>query len=276
MMGKSHSLSGAALGLTSVGVYSVVTHTVPDPILTVMWTVVFAGASLIADHDSWGSTANRSFGVLGRVIYWIVNALGLVVYNTTKTAKDEDKNNGHRTFLHTTVAAILAGGLTALATLSTGDALTILGKTYTWGSLFGLLIFAYCLNLAVAGLFSKQIKKAKTGLGVYVLMAGSVGVTLLVSRFLPESIQNYSWLGLAVGLGYFVHLLGDGITKMGVPFVWPMKVRSYRWYNLGSPHFMRFTAGGEFEQVFLVRLFIAAIFVAGIWDALLAFKILPV
>ena len=35
-------------------------------------------------------------------------------------------------------------------------------------------------------------------------------------------LTNWSYIGIALGVGYFSHLLSDGLTKMGVNFLHPM------------------------------------------------------
>lgn len=68
---------------------------------------------------------------------------------------------------------------------------------------------------------------------------------------LPEN-ETYGWLGLAVGVGWFAHLLGDAITKMGVPLAFPFKIRGKRWWDVTLPAFLRIRAGGTFEKAVLL------------------------
>ncbi len=273
MMGRSHALSGGALWLVGAGVYAHATHTVPNVPTLVMGTIVFTGAALLPDLDSYSATATQSFGIFGRVLYFFANAIGLFFYNISRSRNDEPKSNGHRTFFHTTVAAVIAGGLVSLATFSTGQTV-ILGKTYSWGQVFALLVMAFCLHLALAGIFSKQLKNAKKGFGPYILMAVSIIAMFVISRVLPAPDGTYAWLGVAFGLGWYTHLMGDFITKMGVPLLWPIPVRGHRWWNLSLPTFMRIEAGGVVETVILARLFIAMIFAGAIWDTLIIVGVL--
>lgn len=268
MMGRSHALSGAALWLVGSGVYAHTTHTTPNVPTLIMGTIVFTGAALAPDIDSYSATVTKSFGIFGRVMYFIANAISLFFYNVSRSRYDEPKTNGHRTFFHSTVAAIVAGGLVSLATFSTGET-TILGKTYSWGQVFALLIMAFCLHLALAGVFSKQLKNSKKGFGPYILMASSIAAMLVISRVLPAPDGTYAWLGVAFGLGWYTHLLGDFITKMGVPLLWPIPIRGHRWWDLSLPTFMRIEAGGTVENVFLSPLFILMIIGGTVWDALI-------
>lgn len=267
MMGPSHAMSGAAVWLAGSAIYSSVTHTPPSLPLLVMGTVIMAGGALAPDLDSYSSTVVKSFGIFGRMFYYLVNAVSVFFYNLTKTRYDSDKENGHRTLFHTLVLAILAGVGASLLTLSTGQ-VTVFDHTYTWGQFFGLIIMGLFLNLALAGLF-EPIRKARKKFGPYLMMLASVLFTFGFAAVVPEANNTYAWLGIAVGGGWAVHLLGDLITKMGVPIAWPLKIRGKRWYDVSLPSFLRITAGGSFEKVVLVPLFIVVIIGASIWNALL-------
>lgn len=263
MMGPSHALSGAAFWLTGVGVYSVVTQTTPSLPITLMGTFIASGAAITPDLDSYSSTVVKSFGIFGRILYYIINAVSLFFYNLTRTKYDEVKNNGHRTLMHTGVMGVVSGSLVALVTLATGK-LTIFGHGYTWGQFFGLIIMGIFLNLALLGLFG-EFRKIKHKFGPYLMLGFSVLVTFIIGSFIPEANNVYSWLGIAVGAGWFIHLFGDFITKMGIPLLWPVKIKGHRWYNLGTPHWMRFKAGSTFETAFMVPLFAVLTVISGAW-----------
>lgn len=275
MMGRSHSLSGAGVFLVGSAVYQQATQTSIDPAVLVMGTIVFAGAALAPDMDSYTATVTKSFSFVGRILYHIANLIGLFFYNITRTKYDEPKTNGHRTFFHTGVSVLLMGALVAAATAAGGTA-TIFGKEFSWGEIFALAIMAFCLQVAMAGIFQTQLRKAKTGLGPFIMAAASITVTVVLSRFLPHPDQSgtYAWLGLAFGAGWLVHILGDMITKMGVPLFWPLKIKGHRWYDVAPPTFMRIEAGGTFENVFLVPLFYVMILGGAIWNALLIMGII--
>ena len=108
--------------------------------------------------------------------------------------------------------------------------------------------------MGLAGVFEKSIKKARKKLGVYTIMIGSIIGTLVIGYFLPEN-ENYWWLGVAATGGILIHILGDMITKMGIPMMWPIKFKGKRWYDVSLPSFMRISAGGWFEQVVLFPIF---------------------
>ena len=275
MMGRSHSLSGAGIFLVGAAVYQQATQTQLDPAVLAMGTIVFAGAALAPDMDSYTATVTKSFSFIGRILYHVANVIGLFFYNISRTKYDEPITNGHRTFFHTGISAILMGSLVALATAAQGQT-PIMGKDYSWGEIFALIIVAFCLQVSLAGIFQKQLKDAKKGFGPFILAAVSITGTVILSRFMPDpdAAGTYSWLGIAFGVGWLVHILGDLITKMGVPLFWPLKIKGHRWYDVSLPSFMRISAGGTFENVFLVPLFYVMIFGGLIWNILIILHVI--
>lgn len=265
MMGRGHSLSGAAIFLGGSAAYSLSTGEPVHPAFLVMGTSVVAGASLLPDLDSFTATVTKSFGFFGRILYYLTNSLSMAVYTITKTSRDENKENGHRTFTHTLIGSILFG-LLSLGLTSVPGSVDIFSQDTPLAEVFGLLIMAFLLHLATAGLFAPQIKKAKSKLGLlapYILMVFSVLTTILVFFMLPEHTVNYQWLAAGVTGGMIIHILGDTITKMGTPLLWPIKIRGKRWYDVSLPAFLRITAGGTVENAILIPIFIL-VSVAGI------------
>lgn len=256
-MGPSHSMSGAAAWLGATAVYTYNTgENIAVPAL-ILGTAVAAGAALAPDIDSYGSTVVRSFGALGRVLYWIANSLSLFVHGILHTRKDNPIENGHRTLFHTTLLAILMGGLVTISTLNQ-DTTELWGGTYTWGTISALIILGIFLHLALGGLFVKPISKARSQFGPYLMMVFSAGITIAIAFAMQSadiSTDNYAWLGLAVGFGWFIHLMGDFITKMGVPLLFPIPWRGRMWWNFATPSFMRITAGGTVENMLLMPAF---------------------
>lgn len=60
------------------------------------------------------------------------------------------------------------------------------------------------------------------------------------------------WLGWPVAAGCLVHLWGDWLTRMGVPVLWPMRVRGKRWWRFRAP--LTFRTGSAWESVVVVAL----------------------
>lgn len=254
MMGKSHAMSASAVALTAaaIGIGPIDAGTTPLSVLF-MYTAVVVGGSLWPDWDSGSSTVVRSFGIFGRMKHHMVDVIGLAIYNLTKTKYDSKRTDGHRTFFHTAAAALLLGLTITLLSLIPGS-VVILGKTFLIGQLFSLIVMWAFFHVGLAGLFEKQIKKARKKFGPYLMMAASLITTFIIAATLPE-MQTMPWLGAAAVIGIIIHTLGDGITKMGVPLFWPLKIKGKRWYDVSLPSFMRITAGGVEETVFLFPLF---------------------
>jgi membrane-bound metal-dependent hydrolase YbcI (DUF457 family) len=272
MMGPSHAMSGAAawLGFSAIASTQYGMTEFTEPTSLILGTVVAAGAALAPDIDSHGSTVVRSFGIFGRIFYYIANGLSMLVANTIKTRKDERKENGHRTLFHTLLFAALAGALTSWAVSQTRE-VTILDETYSLGTVFALIILGIFLHLGLGGLFVKPIGKARSKFGPYLMMIFTAGITLAIAWFLGEigeTTATYPWLGIAVGFGWVMHLLGDMITKMGVPVLWPIPWRGRLWWNFATPSFMRITAGGTIENVIIFPILIILTIGLAIWHAL--------
>lgn len=254
MMGKSHAMSGSAVALSGAALaIGPIAIGQQDLAVVMLYTSVFIGGTLWCDWDSNSATVVRSFGIFGKGFHELINAIGLLIYNLTKTKYDEKKENGHRTFFHTPVAAILTGLIISLLASLPGK-IPLWGHNYTLGQIFSLIIMWMFLHVGLTGIFEKSIKKARKMMGVYIIMGVSLLATFGVSRFLPEQ-ETYWWLGFAAAGGMIVHMLGDMITKMGVPLLWPLKIRGKRWYDVTLPTFMRIKAGGSFENIVLFPLF---------------------
>lgn len=276
MMGRAHSLSGAGLWLAGSAAYTLTTGEPLHPTTVIMGTALVAGAALAPDLDSYSATVTRSFGIFGRIFYHITNMMSLTIYNITKTRRDADLENGHRTFTHTAVAALLAGFMVWLATTFIPGTTTVFGKPYENTELASLLIMAFFLHLGLAGLFSKQIKKAKGIVGPYVLMAVSLAITVATGAFLPEvstPLEGY-FVPVVVTIGLLIHILGDLITMKGVPFVWPMKIIGKRWYDVSLPGPFRIKAGGAFELSILTPIFVLLIAGGLVLHLLIGFNVL--
>lgn len=279
MMGPSHAMSGAAgwLAISAVAHNEPALSFVPtDPTSVLLGTIVAAGAALAPDVDSYGSTVVRSFGFIGRIFYNIANAVSVFFANFIRTRKDELKENGHRTLFHTIIFAILAGFLTSLAGSATRE-VEILGEIYSLGTVLTLVILGIFLHLGLGGLFVKPMGKARSKFGPYIMMLATAGITLAIAWVINQTgdtTDQYPWLGLAVGFGWFMHLMGDMITKMGVPLFWPIPWRGRLWWNFATPTFMRITAGGAVENVIIFPLLTLATFGLAVWHILLELGII--
>lgn len=53
--------------------------------------------------------------------------------------------------------------------------------------------------------------------------------------------------GGAAALGCWTHCLGDSLTIMGCPWLWPIPIAGETWYEIGTPRFLRFHTGSTTE-----------------------------
>lgn len=98
----------------------------------------------------------------------------------------------------------------------------------------------------------RQITKTNRKRGVHgwlvsALMPSHRGIThsalALLAVYLVASLYVPVWAyGLAFVIGYASHLLADGITTSGIPFLWPLSFRFI-------PYFRPVRTGGVLEQV---------------------------
>lgn len=242
MLGRSHALSGWCVGLAVAPLLGV-----NQPASAVLFAATTAGWALAPDLDHPGSTASRW---LGPVTGWVsrgLRALSAIVYEGTRGPRDCRSAGTHRHLTHTLAFAVVVGTVTAVGTV----------VSPWWGVL---------CPLAVGTLLAAR------SLGDWVLVAGTVPLAwgLLGGESVPSVLSPVQgWVGIAVGLGCFVHCLGDAITKAACPFLWPRMIRGERWFEIGPPKWMRFKAGGKFEKrlVFPAFAVVAVLLVPGVWLA---------
>lgn len=242
MMGPSHALSGAAVWLTGSWALHQFAGYEQSPLAIAVGTAVCAGGALFPDLDmsgkvtrnEGGATVAHTFGVVSLFIAEVMEKVSLGVYTATKLSKDPDRHNGHRTLTHTLPFTVLVGwGTTA--------ACTRFGKWAVIGILF------FMIGLALRGLFDEWAKRA----GWVIVTLVSVAAAYFTFLNLPGD-RGYPMLGLAVGVGCFVHLMGDIITSAGIPVLWPIPIGRRMWRMIGIPNKIAVEVGGKVE-VFVLR-----------------------
>lgn len=75
-------------------------------------------------------------------------------------------------------------------------------------------------------------------------------------------------MGSALAVGCFVHDLGDSLTLMGCPFLWPIPIAGETFYEIAPPKLLRFRTGGPFERWFMfpVLSLTAILLLPGVWQ----------
>jgi membrane-bound metal-dependent hydrolase YbcI (DUF457 family) len=239
MMGPSHALSGAAAWLAGSWALSEFAHYHQTPLQMAVGTAVCAGGALLPDMDlsgrvttdKGGATVAHTFGRASLFLAEILEKLSLGIYDVTRLKHDPKRHNGHRTFTHTLPFAVGVGVLTTWGCAAGGK----------WAVL-GILFFM--MGLALRGLFHTWA--AKLGWIPITLIAAAAAYGTY--RYLPSD-RGYPLIGLAVGVGCVVHLLGDIITREGIPILWPIPTGLREWRMIGVPNGIAVKVGGRVEAV---------------------------
>jgi hypothetical protein len=170
----------------------------------------------------------------GWVTEWLsvgLRALSARVFAATRTARDQDSEGTHRHLSHTALFAAATGGAAALGT-----------AVAPW--------WAVLVPVVVGALLA-----ART-LGRWALLAAAVPLAWGVLAGGDVLLPIRGWIGVAVALGCVVHVLGDALTRAGVPVLWPLPIRGQRWFRIGSPRCVRFAAGGDGERLVVFPVFV--------------------
>lgn len=247
MMGPGHAVSGAAVGLYAATLARDTGLLDIGPAATLTGAALCAGAALLPDLDHPNATVAKAFGPASVALARGVNVVSGAVYDLTKTGVDEDRDGGHRGLTHTLAFAAVLGGAVALLADRLPATMPVL--------LFVLLV------LALRGLIPSLQKKMgrpgerrRRGPAWLRRTKGMIGIWLLAAAFtwplsaaVPAS-DTGAWLGAMVALGCLTHCVGDAITEMGCPMLWPVPIGGERWRLIGPPRVLRFKAGGAVEQ----------------------------
>ncbi|MGK5741626.1 metal-dependent hydrolase [Micromonospora sp. URMC 103] len=241
MMGPSHALSGAAVWLAGSWALDQFADYHQSPLALAVGTAVCAGGALFPDLDlsgkvtrnQGGATVARTFGVVSLFFAEVMEKVSLGVYYATKLSRDPKRNNGHRTLTHTLPFTFLVGwGTTALC------------AAYGKWAVIGILFFM--IGLALRGLFDEWAERA----GWVIVTLVSAAAAWFTWANLPDG-RGYPLIGTAVGVGCFVHILGDMITRAGVPILWPIPIKRRMWTMVGLPNSIALRTGSKAEVIVL-------------------------
>lgn len=192
MLGYTHAATGAFAWLVVAPTASSVFSLGLTPAELAAGTVACAGAALVPDLDHPEATVSKTFGFVSQTTSQFVNKV----------------SGGHRHATHSILFALGMGFATWLLTLI----------PIIW---IPLAIMFMLAAFAIRGLNLVPPRwrgDAKTA----TIM---VEAALLVWLLNQGEITTWWWLGPAMGIGIFVHILGDGCTPERVPALWPKKTR---------------------------------------------------
>jgi membrane-bound metal-dependent hydrolase YbcI (DUF457 family) len=192
MMGQTHALSGALVWLGAVPLLSqekllgqFAISLSPQQLIA--GAVVCAGAALLPDIDHHNGRIANTFGPITKhLCKWVGKASG-----------------GHRQATHSLLFAVLMG-----------VAMDLLATRFVygwWAALFVIVGF----GLRGVGL-DFEGKEPQSAIADCVL----AGIAVWLMHDL-----DMAFVGFAVGLGCFAHVVGDCLTPRGCPVLWPMRGR---------------------------------------------------
>lgn len=244
MMGRSHALSGAAVWLAGSWVADQFFDKHQSPLYLALGTAVCAGGALLPDLDlsgkvttgQGGATVAHTFGRVSMFVAEVVEKVSVGIYTATRLQHDPKRDNGHRTFTHTLPFTVLMGW----------------GATYLcnqFGKWAVLSILFFTIGLAVRGIFEQWAKRAGWLITTGVAAGGAYYAFLGL-----DSGHGYPLIGFALGVGCFVHLMGDIITSAGVPILWPIPTgfkQIQMWRMIGVPNAISVEVGGKVEKFVL-------------------------
>lgn len=220
MMGVSHALSGMVA-------WSILQAVHPEPLpVQVAGYAVTAGAALWPDLDHPGATATRSLGPLTMMLGQVVQFL----------------SGGHRRGTH----SLLGCTVLALAVQ-----IAVQARPHPVGNWTTAVLLAVILASVVHVV---PLPAFRRGWVDEIVAASAAGVI----AWWPG--LDLSALGPAVLVGTLVHVLGDAITRQGVPLWWPVSKRNVKLAKL--------KAGGWTEVWVLRPAFVLALPVVWFWEPL--------
>ncbi|QWF80048.1 hypothetical protein HUW46_03463 [Amycolatopsis sp. CA-230715] len=243
MMGRTHALTGWCAGLALAP--AVGANTVHQ---AVAFAATTAGFALLPDLDHPGARASKLLGPVTGAISWLLRKVSGFLYQLTKGPRDEKRTGTHRHLSHTVLFAAGLGALTTAATKAGG-----------WYVVAGIVLFG--VLLAEDALGDWLLPVAGGAVIWWVYSAGGQGAGQL------EELSG--WLGVAVGVGCFVHCLGDALTESGCPFLFPVPIAGETWYEIRPPKLVRFSTGKKVENLLIFPVFVVAavLLFPGVWPA---------
>lgn len=257
-MGRTHALSAVAVMLTLFAFYPQwylrLSNGDKSIITLLMFCLVTAGGALLPDLDNTQSTAKSSMGIMGTGISAFMRATSPIIQTVLATPYDRknmsDGVDAHRGFYHTFISGILIGGV-FMFLCSSRFHIGILTGDY-----MAMLLMFISMDMAISAIIG-SIWKSKTMTDMLV----SMGITMLASIFIWQNMDHsngYSIIGLALGLGWIIHIIGDMFTTQGVPALFPIPIKGKFWYDI---RVLRIKAGGVIENIVFTPLFIIIIIV---------------
>lgn len=262
-MGMTHALSAVAVMLVILvfkpDLMNTLFGSTSIPVFILMLLVVTGGA-LMPDLDNTQSSAKSSLGFVGQGISIFMRSTSPIIQSLFSTRRDkkpgDDRFSAHRGFYHTFLCAILIGAL-CFFLCSDKIHINLIGFVID-GRFFSVVLAFIGAHIALSTLFGSFMRKLKGSagvLGVIVPTLVSLLVVGLLWSMLPTDV-SYSRIGVAFGLGWIIHIIGDMCTTQGVPALAPIPIKGKCWYDI---RFLPIEAGGTVENYIIAPVLIAVI-----------------
>ena len=191
MMGASHAATGAAAWLALTGWFSPVEVLHLPPELQLLGALTTAGAALISDWDHPSATVSHA---LPPVTEWLSHGVSALA-------------GGHRQGTHSLLGIAAFTGIAVVAAI---PQVTLAGHTYAPGQ--GIIAASLVAVAAKAlRLLPRRRFLSAWALGIVVAVLGTV---------LGDGLW---WIPASVAIGVSAHILGDALTAVGVPLLWPAR-----------------------------------------------------
>lgn len=223
LMGGAHMHSAMGLFIFSVGILAFLdiwNITSIGISMFIMAVIVVMGASRMNDLDNTRSKAESSLGITGSLLSAIFRGSSLVVQKTIRTSKDPSDPNPHRGFWHSFAGAATMGIIVfSFSIIGFTIDIPSIGEVKIGNIITYFICVALCF-IAFADLELKMSKGSKKFNEIIAYIINFVIVALLFATF--PSDAPYEWIGFAVFIGMSIHILGDALTKMGVPMFMPV------------------------------------------------------
>jgi hypothetical protein len=223
MLARSHVKASAAVAVSAIAVGLV---PVAEPRVAALSAGLYLSGTLLPDLDTRGATATRAWGLVSRAVSLLVRITCRAVRVVSRGPADPVSRASHRTLTHTLAGCVALGGcVAAVVSQVSHEAAAVV----------------VAVLVGVAGAAFGRVWK-----WVAAVVAAVVALTT------PGLVAAWPvWWG-AVALGCVAHCAGDGCSKNGVPFWWPLSRGGRRWGSVHVlPERLRFTTGGWGERVAL-------------------------
>lgn len=244
-MGLTHALSAVAvfmiLWVMAPAFFAYLTQ--GDNLAVVLVSVLVMGAgALMPDLDNTQSSAQSALGIFGQVISMFMRITSPVVAHLIHGRADNDLDNPHRQFYHTTVSSLLFGAL-ILFLIHVGGLYGALGIAFI-GVHIASCTFAKGLGI-LKGKNKGTVRANIISLIFSAIVVGAVYGYITMSH----SVVNWDFVGFAFGIGWLIHILGDTLTTQGTPLLFPLKIKGKRWFNV---RVLPIKTGGSAEVFFQI------------------------